>query len=337
MRFGMQLGNGWEEESILDQGRGEKKLYKILTIDGGGIKGVFPASFLASIEDVIGENVGDYFDLIVGTSTGGILALGLASGMSAKEILSFYEKSGPEIFKGNRLLRFIRQVGFAKYSQKPLKSALSESFGRTRIGESKTRLVIPSMNLETGEVHVYKTAHHERFKNDYKLPMIEAALATSAAPTYFPSQRAAAGTPLVDGGLWANNPVGVAVVEALGVLGWEPGNFQVLSIGCTSEPFSIKTARKLPLGKGYWGLKAVEAFMTAQSSHSLGTAKLLGGHDNIHRYDVIVEKKKYVLDGTKEIQSLKGLGYTEARKAIPHIEKIFFDKKADHFEPYYKL
>jgi len=73
---------------------------KILSIDGGGIKGVFPASFLTTIEDSIGDRVSNYFDLIVGTSTGGIIALGLGLGLPAKDILSFYEEKGSAIFKG---------------------------------------------------------------------------------------------------------------------------------------------------------------------------------------------------------------------------------------------
>ena len=68
----------------------ETEKYKILSIDGGGIKGVFPASFLASIEESVGGKVCEHFDLIVGTSTGGIIALALGAGMSAKEILKFY-------------------------------------------------------------------------------------------------------------------------------------------------------------------------------------------------------------------------------------------------------
>ena len=75
------------------------KQRRILAIDGGGIKGVFPASFLATVEDSIGNNVADYFDLIVGTSTGGIIALGLGLGLSAQEMLAFYEEYGPLIFK----------------------------------------------------------------------------------------------------------------------------------------------------------------------------------------------------------------------------------------------
>src|SRR3989338_9069801 len=114
---------------------------KILSIDGGGIKGVFPASFLTTIEDSIEGNLADYFDLIVGTSTGGIIALGLGLGFSPKEILGFYELYGSSIFQGNRFLRLIRQLGYSKYENRNLKQALEKTFGDKKLGESKKRLV----------------------------------------------------------------------------------------------------------------------------------------------------------------------------------------------------
>jgi len=309
---------------------------KILSIDGGGIKGVFPASFLASIEATTSKSISDHFDLIVGTSTGGIIAMGLGLGYSAKEILEFYEELGPDVFRGDRISRFIRSLGFSKYSNVPLKKALEAKFKDRQIGESKNRLVIPSLNLENGEVHVYKTAHNERLKRDYKERIVDVALATSAAPTYFPTHRSASGTPLVDGGLWANNPMGLAVVEAIGVLGWPIDDLKVLSIGCTTEPLNIKWARKIPMGKAYWGFKVADLFMTAQSSASLGTAQLLAGHGNVTRISPPVPNGRFGLDVIKEIQSLKGLGDTEARKALPAIELFLKDKVAT-FEPYHKL
>jgi hypothetical protein len=141
---------------------------KILSIDGGGIKGVFPASFLASLEESIEDNISNYFDLIVGTSTGGIIALGLGLGMNSKDILSFYEELGPKIFQGNSVINHIKSFFCAKHSQTELHNALKKTFGNKKLGESTTRLVIPSLNLETGEVHIYKTSHHNRFENDYR-------------------------------------------------------------------------------------------------------------------------------------------------------------------------
>ncbi|MEZ0115142.1 patatin-like phospholipase/acyl hydrolase [Catenulispora sp. EB89] len=92
---------------------------KILSIDGGGIKGVFPAAFLAGVEESVEAPIGDYFDLIVGTSTGGIIAIGLGLGLSAQEILAFYETHGPKIFSGNRRINGLLQLGRAKYQREP--------------------------------------------------------------------------------------------------------------------------------------------------------------------------------------------------------------------------
>ena len=309
---------------------------KILSIDGGGIKGVFPASFLSIIEETTGKKISDYFDLIVGTSTGGIIALGLGMGFSAKELLKFYEDLGPEIFCGNRFTRFLRSIGISKYNNRSLRKALEEKFSNKQLGESKNRLVIPSLNLENGEVHVYKTAHHQRFQRDYKEKVVDVALATSAAPTYFPTHNSTSGIPLVDGGLWANNPMGLAVVEAIGVLEWPRDQLKILSIGCTMEPLNIKWARRFSMGKAYWGIKIANLFMSAQSSASFGTAQLLAGHTNVTRISPAVANGKFGLDAIKEIESLKGLGDIEARKALPSIE-TFFKDKAEVFIPIHKL
>lgn len=309
---------------------------KIISIDGGGIKGVFPAAFLSAIEETTGKKVSDYFDLIVGTSTGGIIALGLGMGFSAKEILQFYEELGPEVFQGNRLIRFLRSIGISKYDNISLRKALEKKFTEKKLGESKNRLVIPSLNLENGEVHVYKTAHHQRFQHDYKEKVVDVALATSAAPAYFPTYSSASGTPLVDGGLWANNPMGLAVVEAIGVLEWPRDQLKVLSIGCTTEPLNIKLARRFPMGKAYWGFRVADLFMSAQSSASLGTAQLLAGHTNVTRISPSVANGKFGLDIVKEINSLKGLGDSEARKALPSLESFFTDK-VEAFVPIHQL
>lgn len=309
---------------------------KILSIDGGGIKGVFPASFLSVIEETTGKKISDHFDLIVGTSTGGIIALGLGMGFSAKEILEFYEEFGPKVFSGNRFFRFLRSIGISKYDNVALRKALEKKFADKKLGESRNRLVIPSLNLETGEVHVYKTAHHQRFQRDYKEKVVDVALATSAAPTYFPTYSSVSGTPLVDGGLWANNPMGLAVVEAIGVLEWPRDQLKVLSIGCTTEPLNIKLARRLSMGMAYWGFRVTDLFMSAQSSASFGTAQLLAGHTNVTRISPSVANGKFGLDVIKGIESLKGLGDSEARKALPNIG-FFFTDKAEPFVPIHQL
>lgn len=308
---------------------------RILCIDGGGIKGVFPASFLATVEDAIGDRIANYFDLIAGTSTGGIIALGLGLGMSAQDTLRFYEEEGPKIFGGNRLAKGIRWLGVSKYDDRRLRIALESVFGDRRLGESAHRLVVPSLNLENGEIYIYKTAHHPRLERDYKEKVMDVALATAAAPTYFPTYRSSAGTPLVDGGLWANNPTGLAVVEAVGILGWPRESLKVLSLGCTSEPLGIGKGRFSALGASYWATRIVDLFMTAQSFSSLGTAYVLTSHEAVLRVDPSVPPGRFGLDSHKEADSLKGLGASEARKALPRLRSMFVDEgHADRFVPF---
>jgi hypothetical protein len=307
---------------------------RILSIDGGGIKGVVPAAFLAQLEEALGESITHFFDLIAGTSTGGIIALGLGLGLSAADILHFYERLGPAIFAGNRPARVLRRLGFAKYHAQPLRRALEATFGEQTLGESCTRLVIPSLNLETGEVHLYKTAHHPRFEVDYRERAVDVALATSAAPTYFPTHRSAKGIPFIDGGMWANNPTGLAVVEAVGVLDWPRDAIYVLSLGCTSEPLRSGLAQSLPLGLGYWATKVADVFMTAQSFSSLGTASVLIGHEHVLRVDPTIDRGRFSLDSAKEIPSLRGLGASEARKALPRVRELFCQTRVEQFVPF---
>ena len=298
---------------------------------------MFPAAFLATVEDSIGENIANYFDIIIGTSTGGIIALGLGIGLSAKELLTFYEEHGPRIFHGSRFLRWLRWFGTSKYSSASLENALRSCFGDKRLGDSKKRLVIPSLNLENGEVYVYKTAHHPRLERDYKEKAVEVALKTAAAPTYFPTRRSSAGTPLIDGGTWANNPVGMSVVEAITLLDWPRDSLKVLSLGCTTEPLNVKLGRNTSLGRLYWATKFVDVFMHAQSHASLGTAKLLAGHENVIRVDPSVARGKFGLDKASEIPSLKGLGESQARELLPKLREIFLGNHAEQFVPFHTL
>lgn len=312
---------------------------RILCIDGGGIKGVFPASFLATIEDTLDKPVSRFFDLIVGTSTGGIIALGMGLGFSARQMLAFYEDSGPKIFCGNGRLRWLRQLLRAKYEPTALRSALHDVFGKRLIGESSTRLVIPSFNVETGEVHVWKTAHHPRLQRDYRHDAVEVALSTAAAPTYFPTHLTQKGIPLIDGGVWANNPVAIATVEALGILGWGASEIQILSLGCTTPPLAINWGRNHSLGIVGWSRKIVDVFMTAQSASAIGmTQHLLANRNQLTRICPIVGQGRFGLDGIEGIPVLRGLGDFEARKALPELRNRFFDHpEAETFQPIYSV
>ncbi len=134
-------------------------------------------------------NVADHFDLIAGTSTGGIIALALGLGMRPKDVVHFYVEQGPSIFQRRRCFARLCSLRSRKYAQEPLKSALHKCTGEKLLGDSKKRLVIPSYNLDKDEVYLFKTPHHERLTRDWRVPMWKVGLATSAAPTYSPACR----------------------------------------------------------------------------------------------------------------------------------------------------
>ena len=196
---------------------------RILSIDGGGIKGVFPVSFLATIESALGvDSVSNYFDLVAGTSVGGIIALGLGLGMNARDLLEFFNKKASAIFPTGFIPASTARFWFGgeRYSPEPLRRALHETFGDKTLGDSKVRLLIPSFDATSADIHVYKTRHNPRLRTDHALKAVDVAMATAAAPTYFPGYDSQHSITLVDGGVWANNPVGLAVVEAVSLLGW---------------------------------------------------------------------------------------------------------------------
>jgi len=318
---------------------------RILCIDGGGILGTFPAACLAAIERHVANPIGSYFDLIAGTSTGGIIAIGLGLGHTASELLDLYEKRGPEIFDqgrgrfGNvvaRKLRSARRIFATKYHPRALRSVLDEVLGERRIGDAKTRLLIPAWNPVARTVHIYKTAHHTRLRTDYRCLAVDAAMATAAAPTYFP-RHVTRDAGLTDGGTWANNPIALAVVEAIAVLGWPAHSLHVLSLGCLEETYGIAKYA----GIGALGTKVIPLFMDGQSHGAMGIAKLLTGHeherDAIHRIDHVVPRNRYRMDDARVIPDLTGLGNTLARDRFPALEPVFFHSPADAFAPFHPL
>lgn len=318
---------------------------RILCIDGGGILGTFPAAFLAGLEQHLHSRpIGSYFDLIAGTSTGGIIAIGLAMGLRASDLLDLYEKRGPEIFgQGHGTvadfilgkLRFVRQIVMNKHDSDPLRQVLTDTLGSKRIGDATTRLLIPAWNPVARSVYIYKTAHHTRLRNDYKSLAVDAAMATAAAPTYFRQHVTQQAVGLTDGGTWANNPTALAVVEAVTMLGWPGDTLHVLSLGCLEETYTIRKWA----GIGTLGSKVIKLFMDGQSHGAMGIAKLLTGHEHertaIHRINHTVPDSAYKMDDTRVIQDLKGLGYSLARDRHPVLDPVFFGQPAEAFVPVY--
>jgi patatin-like phospholipase/acyl hydrolase len=308
-----------------------KTRFRILSIDGGGIKGVFPSAFLNAIEERLSNPLRQYFDLIVGTSTGGIIALGLGLGFSAKELLEFYLSKGPKIFPASsrNWLGHCRNLFKSRYKNTELRAALTEVFQDSTLGDSSVRLVIPTFSSNSGEIHVYKTPHNPRLEMDYSIKAVDVALATSAAPVYLPPHISPEGVPFLDGGIWANNPTGMAVVEAIGVLDVDRKNIEVLSIGCTREPNDFVATGTGVIG---WSRRILAAGMAGQSFASMGTAYLLAGHEHVHRINPIVVPGRFGLDNTAALDQLRAFGYEEARQAIPKLRERFFSQPVE--QPY---
>lgn len=237
------------------------KPFKILTIDGGGIKGVFSAQVLAEFEDAFDTNVSDHFDLVCGTSTGGIIALGVTAQIPMKRIVAFYEEYGPAIFAqrwkkclGNQLMALKQALFKSKYSERQLENALTEVFGNRLIGSSNNLLCIPAYNITEAMPRIFKR-DYQHLNKDSNKRYVDVAMATSAAPTYFPIKEIE-NTQYVDGGLFANNPVLVGLTEAVFNEYWikckekrksdDYDGVEILSISSCEKPsgdFAKKTSR----------------------------------------------------------------------------------------------
>lgn len=304
--------------------------FQILSLDGGGIKGLFSAAVLAHLEDDLNINVADYFDLIVGTSTGGIIALGLGLGMKPHDIVRFYVEKGQAIFPGS-IITNLRKYWRNKFDVTPLEAALKECFGNKLLGESKKRLVIPSYNIGEDDVYLFKTSHHKRLTRDFKVPMWKVALATSAAPTYFPIFTGVNHIRLVDGGVWANNPTIVGIAEAISILGESLENIWVLSLGTTDE---VKGRPKNLNYGGFWQWRkaAVDVILQGQNRGVHTQAQHLLGKDNVIRRDPKVPEGLFALDKLSEKELLSKAAH-ESRHFAPQFKEIFMNHTASEFTP----
>ena len=216
---------------------------KILSIDGGGIRGIIPATILAEIEKRTGKPIYKLFDLIAGTSAGGIVALGLTcpnehkeAKYSAVDIVKFFEDEGKNIFKRSTWHTINSLNGFlvAKYPEDSIERLLKRYFNKTYIAEALTNVLITAYEIERRDAFFFKS-HKAKKMPTRNFLMRQAARATSAAPTYFiptkiPTEDLSAYYALIDGGVFANNPAMCAYVEAK-TLFPDAKNFMMVSLG----------------------------------------------------------------------------------------------------------
>ncbi len=231
----------------------EKIPFKILSIDGGGIKGLYSATILEHLEKKYGQ-LSEYFDMICGTSTGGLIALALAQKIPTSTICKMYQERGSVIFpKQRKMIGILKQIMWkGKYSDKPLKGVLTSLFGDSKIGDSSNLLCIPSYNFTNAVPRVFKYDHNHLPGRDNDLSCVDVALATSAAPTYFPlcEIESLDNRQFIDGGVWANNPTMVGVIEALTYFvgdGRDFGSIEVLSVSslnnASGKPLNLERQR----------------------------------------------------------------------------------------------
>jgi uncharacterized protein len=216
---------------------------KILSIDGGGIRGIIPATILAEIERRTGKPISSLFDLIAGTSTGGIITLGLTvpnthgnSEYQAADLVRLYEEHGHKIFNQSiwRKINTLNSLLDEKYPSYPLERILSHFFKRTYLSEALTDVLVTSYEIERRSAFFFKST---KAKKDRKRDFLmrDVARATSAAPTYFEPEKIPTSDlteyyALIDGGVYANNPTMCALVEAMTMYP-EEKDFLVVSLG----------------------------------------------------------------------------------------------------------
>ncbi|GAB4259505.1 CBASS cGAMP-activated phospholipase [Thermincola ferriacetica] len=237
------------------------KTVKILSIDGGGIRGIIPALILAEIEQRTGKPICQMFDLIAGTSTGGILALGLTRpddtgqpAYRAEDLVRLYKTEGPVIFSRSvwHRIRAMGSIVEEKYPADGIECVLDRYFGTARLKDALTEVLVPSYEIERRVPFFFKSRYAKE-KPEYDFPMKTVARATSAAPTYFEPVQIITDDgldyyALIDGGVFANNPALCAYAEAIRMF---PGaeDFVLVSLGTgeLTRPLSYEEV------KG-WGL-----------------------------------------------------------------------------------
>ncbi|MCI4450439.1 MULTISPECIES: CBASS cGAMP-activated phospholipase [Enterobacteriaceae] len=283
---------------------------RILSLNGGGARGMFTISVLSEIEKILASKhsnqdikIGDYFDLITGTSIGGILALGLAKGKSARELERVFFDRANDIFpKRWSLTNLLRSLCAPIYRSHPLRETIQEMIGaETTFNDLTRRVMIPAVNLSTGKPQFFKTPHNPDFTRDGPLKLIDAALATSAAPTYFaPHYCEDLRAYFADGGLVANNPSYIGLLEVFRDMNSDFSvshkDIHILNIGTVGEEYSLSP--KL-LSKTWWngycrlwgmGKRLVLTTMTAnQHLHKNMLLRELMLHEALDNYTYLDE------------------------------------------------
>jgi len=244
---------------------------RILSIDGGGIRGIIPAIILSKIEIITGKPISDCFDLVAGTSTGGILALGLSKDdgngrprYSAAEMSEIYKSHGKDMFSRTLWKRICSIFGIngGMYTSRGIEKTLDTYFGHTAMKSALTKTLVTSYDINNRTPVFLKSWKEEYFH----VQMKHAARATSAAPTYFEPVLMSIGNKtrvLIDGGVFINNPAASAYAEAKKIFPNE-ADFFVLSLGTGQVRYPISYSDAKSWGKIGWMIPLLSCIFDGQ-------------------------------------------------------------------------
>ena len=313
---------------------------KILSIDGGGIRGVIPAVVLMKIEELTGRPICRLFDLIVGTSTGGIIALGLTRpdgegepANSAAELLDLYAEHGRRIFSRSIWHR-TRAFGNAldeKFPAHQLEEVLEDYLGDARLSDALTDVLVTAYEIETRSPWFFRSRRAREKPDEFDFPMAKVARATSAAPTYFePLKLETEGTvdywALIDGGVFANNPAMCGVAEAMGEYGRD--DLLVVSLGTGELTRRIRYDDARDWGLLGWARPILDVVFDGVSDTVAYQVKQLcqaeEGVETYHRFQVALEIGKDDMDDASatNIHALKLQGQRLVDERAHELEEL---------------
>jgi len=319
---------------------GVPAMIKILSIDGGGIRGIIPAMVLAEIEKRTTQPVAALFDLIAGTSTGGILALGLtipknpaAPLYPATQLLKLYETAGGRIFSRSaaRAAAACGNLWRPKYAASGLDEVLLEYFGESRLRDAATDVLIPSYEIERSFPFFFRSAM-ARERPDYDFPARQAARATSAAPTYFEPMKLPSGTftdhyTLIDGGMFANNPAACALVEAR-TAHPDDTDFLVVSLGTGELTRCLPYEETKNWGLVRWAVPVLDVVFDGVSrTVDYQLRQILpdgSGGRCYYRFQTTLDSHNHSLDNAspENITALKALAYSLIERESDNLDRV---------------
>ncbi|MCM3664161.1 patatin-like phospholipase family protein [Mesobacillus subterraneus] len=219
---------------------------KILCVDGGGIRGVFPIAILQAIEEEFQTPIGDLFDVIAGTSTGSIIAASAAIKTPMNKVMESYLKYGEKIFVRNAKVGLFKSV----YTDRYLRRLLIRAFKDLALKDIKKPLLIPAVDLTHGKPYVHRSDYGFSKSEELSVKLWDAVLSSCSAPIYFPPNNVNNQYLSIDGGLWANNPSLVSVTEVLHHFKVDLDDIQIFSIGTGQQRIDFTIDEKK-----YWGIR----------------------------------------------------------------------------------